>query len=93
MELIQQALELAPALKILVIKAEHNKPRHGVQLKHFQLSAEEWMLLVELSLLLDVSFFGCIVITLISIQQGLPFSNERNLEEQDAFGTSSDSHF
>jgi hypothetical protein len=29
-ELIQRALELAPALKILVVKAEHNKPGRGV---------------------------------------------------------------
>ena len=55
-ELIQRALELAPALKILVVKAEHNKPGRGVRLKRFQLSHEEWMLLAELSPLLDVSF-------------------------------------
>jgi len=29
-ELIQRALELALALKILVVKAEHNKPGHSV---------------------------------------------------------------
>lgn len=29
-KLIQHVLELAPALKILIVKAEHNKPRHGV---------------------------------------------------------------
>jgi hypothetical protein len=52
-ELLQHAVELAPALKILVVKAEHNK-RGGVQLDRFQLSGEEWHLLTDLSPLLDV---------------------------------------
>ena len=56
-ELIQWALELFPALKILIVKAEYNKPGCGVQLKHFQLSPEEWKLLAGLSPLLDVSSF------------------------------------
>lgn len=55
-ELIQRALELAPALKILVVKAEHNKPGRGVRLKRFQLSPDEWKLLAQLSPLLNVSF-------------------------------------
>ena len=54
-ELVQQALELSPALKILVVKVEHNKHNCGVHLHHFQLSSEEWKLLSDLSLLLDVS--------------------------------------
>ena len=40
-ELTQHALELSPALKILVIKAKYNKPGHGVWLKYFQLSLDE----------------------------------------------------
>ena len=62
-ELIQCALELAPALKVLVVKAEHNKPGCGVQLKCFQLSPEEWKLLDELSPLLDVSFLHQLLVT------------------------------
>jgi hypothetical protein len=54
-DLVQWALELSPALKILVVKADYNKPRHGVRLKRFQLSLEEWKLLADLSPLLDVS--------------------------------------
>jgi hypothetical protein len=53
-EMIQRALHLAPALKILVIKAEHNKPGCGVRLARFKLSPEEWQLLADLSPLLDV---------------------------------------
>jgi len=54
-DLVQRALELSPALKILVVKADYNKPGRGVCLKHFQLSLEEWKLLTDLSPLLDVS--------------------------------------
>jgi hypothetical protein len=53
-EMIQRALHLAPALKILIIKAEHNKPGRGVCLARFKLSPEEWQLLADLSPLLDV---------------------------------------
>jgi hypothetical protein len=53
-EMIQRALHLAPALKILVIKAEHNKPGCGVRLARFKLSPDEWQLLANLSPLLDV---------------------------------------
>jgi hypothetical protein len=56
-ELTQRALELAPALKILVVKAEYNKPGRGVRLKRFQLSPDEWDLLAKLSPLLDVCPF------------------------------------
>ena len=54
-ELIQRALELKGALNILVIKAEHNRPR-GVRLQRFRLSQSEWALLAELSPLLEVCF-------------------------------------
>jgi len=54
-DLVQWALELSPALKILVIKADYNKPGHGVRLKCFQLSLKEWKLLMDLSPLLDMS--------------------------------------
>lgn len=56
-ELTQHALELSLALKILVIKAEYNKPGRGVRLKCFQLSPDEWNLLAKLSPLLDVRPF------------------------------------
>jgi len=56
-ELTQRALELSPALKILVVKAEYNKPGRGVRLKRFQLSLDEWNLLAKLSPLLDVRPF------------------------------------
>ena len=54
-ELVQCALELSLALKILVVKAEHNKHNRGVRLRRFQLSPEEWKLLSDLSPLLNVS--------------------------------------
>jgi hypothetical protein len=56
-EMIQRALYLAPALKMLIIKAEHNKPGHGVCLACFKLSSGEWQLLADLSPLLDVLKF------------------------------------
>lgn len=56
-ELTQCALELSPALKILVVKAEYNKPGRGVRLKRFQLSPDEWNILAKLSPLLDVRPF------------------------------------
>jgi hypothetical protein len=56
-EMIQRALYLAPALKMLVIKAEHNKPGRGVRLARFKLSSGEWQLLADLSPLLDVLKF------------------------------------
>jgi hypothetical protein len=57
-EMLQRALQLAPALKILVVKAEYNKTGRGVRLRHFQLSSEEWKLLADLSPLLDVSLIA-----------------------------------
>lgn len=55
-ELIQRALEIKGGLNILVVKAEHNR-RRGVRLARFKLSPEEWMLLEQLSPLLDVRLF------------------------------------
>lgn len=66
-ELIQRALELSAALKILVVKVEHNKPGRGVRLKRFQLSPDEWKLLSELSPLLDVSPLPRLWCTLLTI--------------------------
>jgi hypothetical protein len=62
-ELIQRALELKEALKILVAKADYNKPR-GVRLARFNLSMDEWRLLEQLSPLLDVciSIILCLVL-------------------------------
>jgi len=45
-EMLQHALQLAPALKILIIKAEYNKTGCGVHLQCFQLSSEECFLLI-----------------------------------------------
>jgi hypothetical protein len=55
-ELIGRALYLQPALQMLVIMREHNKPR-GVRLQRFQLSEAEWELLIQLHPLLDVRLF------------------------------------
>jgi hypothetical protein len=52
-ELVQRALELKNALKILVVKADHNKPR-GVCLACFTFSEGEWVLLKQLLPLLEV---------------------------------------
>ena len=93
-ELIQWALELAPALKILIVKAEYNKPGRGVQLKCFQLSPEEWKLWARLSPLLDVSSLQKLPIYLPnSLKQGLPFGNKGNFEEQDTSDPPSNPHF
>lgn len=51
--LIACARDLRKALNLLVIKAEHNKPR-GVRLQRYQLSEAEWRLLDELYPLLEV---------------------------------------
>ena len=91
-ELIQRALELALALKILVVKAEHNKPGCGVQLEHFQLSPEEWKLLADLSPLLDASLLWELFIctSLITTLQGLSFGDKEDFEKQDPSHPSSD---
>ena len=54
-ELIQRALELEDALKILVLMEAHNKSQ-GVRLRRFRLTGEEWDLLRGLSPLLDVRY-------------------------------------
>ena len=51
--LIQQSLDLKPALKVLVIMKEYNKA-HGVRLMRFQLREDEWAILEELTPLLNV---------------------------------------
>src|SRR5882724_3711086 len=55
-ELIGQAKDLRPTLNLLINRGQHNKSC-GVRLKCFQLSAQEWDLLIQLYLLLDVSLF------------------------------------
>lgn len=52
-ELIQRALELKSPLGVLVIKAEHNRPR-GVRLRRFRLLESEWNIMKQLSPLLEV---------------------------------------
>jgi len=87
-ELTQRALELAPALKILV-KVEHNKPGRGVRLKCFQLSPEEWKLLSALSSLLDVSLLHESLITsLIIASLGLSSGDKEDFNHQDALDSS-----
>ena len=54
-ELIQCALELEDALKILVLMEAHNKLQ-GVRLRCFCLTEEEWDLFGGLSPLLDVRY-------------------------------------
>ena len=53
-ELIGRAKDLRLALNLLVNMEQHNKMR-GVRLKRFQLSTQEWDLLLQLYPLLDVS--------------------------------------
>jgi hypothetical protein len=53
-ELIGRAKDLRLALNLLVNMEQHNKSR-GVRLKRFQLSTQEWDLLLQLYPLLDVS--------------------------------------
>jgi hypothetical protein len=53
-ELIGCAKDLRLALNLLINKEQHNKS-HGVCLKRFQLSTQEWDLLLQLHPLLDVS--------------------------------------
>jgi hypothetical protein len=51
--MLERALELWEALKLLVVMEEHNKPR-GVCLSRFKLSKEEWDLLAQLFPILNV---------------------------------------
>ena len=53
-ELIGYAKDLHLTLNLLVNMEQHNKS-HGVCLKQFQLSTQEWELLLQLYPLLDVS--------------------------------------
>lgn len=80
-ELVQRALELKDALKILVVKAGHNKPR-GVRLVQFTLFEEEWVLLKQLSPLLKVCnhliFTICSMLTL-ALYLDFPLCHEANL--------------
>ena len=83
-ELIQHAL------KILVVKVEHNKPGCGIRLKCFQLSPEEWKLLSVLSPLLDVSLLHeSLIISLIIALLGLSSCNKEDFNQQDALDSSS----
>ncbi len=66
-ELVQRGLDLLQALKILCVKAEYNKVGRGVRLACFQLSAEEWKLLEDLSPLLDVSCYSFVLFTHLMI--------------------------
>src|SRR5262245_6317968 len=54
-EMIGRANELRAALTLLVNMEQHNKSC-GVRLKRFQLSTQEWELLLQLHPLLDVCF-------------------------------------
>jgi hypothetical protein len=51
--MLECALELWEALKLLVVMEEHNTPR-GVRLSQFKLLKKEWDLLAQLFPILDV---------------------------------------
>jgi hypothetical protein len=88
-ELVQRALELKDALKILVVKAAHNKPR-GVRLARFTLSEEEWTLLKQLSPLLEVC--GRFIFVFVQCSHFIldfPLRHKTNLVEHDSTSPSS----
>jgi hypothetical protein len=88
-ELVQRALELKDALKILVVKAAHNKPR-GVRLARFILSEEEWVLLKQLSPLLEVcGAFIFVVVQCLHFILDFPLCHKANLVERDSASSSS----
>ena len=51
--MVERALQLREALKLLVVMEQHNRPR-GARLEHFKLSKDEWELLTQLFQILDV---------------------------------------
>ena len=51
--MLEQALQLWEALKLLVVMEQHNRPQ-GARLSQFKLSREEWDLLAQLFPVLDV---------------------------------------
>ena len=51
--MVEQALQLREALKLLVVMEQHNRPR-GARLGRFKLSKDEWELLTQLFHILDV---------------------------------------
>ena len=51
--MLEQALQLWKALKLLVVMEQQNHPR-GMWLSWFKLSREEWDLLAQLFLVLDL---------------------------------------
>jgi hypothetical protein len=51
--MIERALQLREALKLLVVMEQHNRAR-GARLGRFKLSKDEWELLSQLFPILDV---------------------------------------
>ena len=51
--MLERALKLREALKLLVVMEQHNRPR-GARLSRFKLSREEWDLLAQLFPVLNV---------------------------------------
>jgi len=51
--MLERALQLREALKLLVVMEQHNRPR-GARLTRFKISREEWDLLGQLFPVLDV---------------------------------------
>ena len=82
-ELVQRALKLKNALKILVVKADHNKPR-GVRLARFMLSEEELVLLKQLSPLLEVRGLLIFGILYLYFPLAFPLCHKTNLLEHDS---------
>ena len=51
--MVEWALQLREALKLLVVMEQHNCPR-GARLGHFKLLKDKWELLTQLFQILDV---------------------------------------
>jgi hypothetical protein len=82
-ELIQRALQLKNALRILVVKADHNKPQ-DVCLAQFMLSEEEWVWLKQLSPLLEVRGLLIFGILYLYFPLAFPLRHKTNLLEHDS---------
>jgi hypothetical protein len=82
-KLVQCTLELKNALRILVVKADHNKPQ-GVRLARFTLSEEEWVLLKQLSPLLEVRGLLIFGIHYLYFPLAFPLCHKTNLLEHDS---------
>ena len=71
--MLERALQLREALKLLIVMEQHNRPR-GARLSRFKLSRDEWDLLAQLFPVLDVwnlaDYFNTLIHT--NFVTGLP---------------------